>query len=546
MLESPSPRRSVRSGRALRIRRFGAVLLVLCWAAFLSAGYAEGRACQWSSLSLLQEMQPYNTEKTTADAVLVCALSAVATTASACANEPIAGLLVGTFVGVALAVKRVLLRSHAPQSWSATTVDLSMASAWLGAAATLLVTISMVLARRSVLPWQLATKLLAPRPSQIAWTRVGARSYLTFAWVRKLLRHAAEAPLRFGALLPLWPSESVEAVVAVVAPLWAAQLHEGGQGRTDGRATVQLSPIFRALCGRSFLYSAACRLLGDVATLCQPLCLQYFLRSFTAQYEVRYDDTALRTSAVWGVLLVCAQLVAALANNHMYFLGERVALRCRAGLSTLLYRKALCLSLAARRQFSALEVANAMASDVPRIVELLPHAHLAWSSLLQILGVLSLLCFTLRFAVLCGFGVVLLLAPLAAAIVSATYGAEARLARRRDARTRLEAEVLRNMRGVKAAALEQTLAAHIAEARGRELRALRGARMLRALQAALWSACPTLLAAATFAAYVLLPPGMACGVPPPGYTECQLDPATTFTTLTLLHAGWVQSALHPA
>ena len=83
----------------------------------------------------------------------------------------------------------------------------------------------------------------------------------------------------------------------------------------------------------------------------------------------------------------------------------------------------------------------------------------------------------------------LLLAPVAAATVCATYRLEATLAARRDARTRLEAEALRHMhihilltrhmhihihmhlqalrhmRGVKAHALEETLECHVAEAR---------------------------------------------------------------------------------
>ena len=342
-------------------------MLFLCWLTFVASGVFQGRRCHWQSSVLLTEMQPYDVRTTTADAVMVCALSAMATSAAACANEPVGGLLIGVVVGSALSAKRVMLQ-FSPQSWAAVTVDLAMASTWLGALGTLLVFVSLVSARRVRLPWQHSTKLLPdqlPSAPRAAWRRVGARSYLIFSWVRVLLREGAKAPLRPSGLLPLWPSESVEGVMEVVQPLWDRMLREraaqrpsggggggggggdgggGGGGGRGGHGGLRLVPIFAAVCGRSFGLMALCRLVGDMATLAQPICLQCFLAHFATS-----GDPTLLTGVGWGVLLVAMQLVAAVANNHMYFLGERIGLRCRGALSSLLYRKALRLSCAARR-----------------------------------------------------------------------------------------------------------------------------------------------------------------------------------------------------
>ena len=134
-----------------------------CCVALQFAGVAQGVACAWDADQLLKEMQPYNVRRTTADSVLASALSAMAISAAACANEPLGGLAIGTVSGTALVVKRALL-SHPAQSWEALTVDVATASAWLGATGALLVFVSLVAARRTRLPWRLSAKLLEPRP----------------------------------------------------------------------------------------------------------------------------------------------------------------------------------------------------------------------------------------------------------------------------------------------------------------------------------------------------------------------------------------------
>ena len=372
--------------------------------------------------------------------------------------------------------------------------------------------------RSSTAPVKLLDEQLLPEAAAAAAPppRPGLLSMFTFAWVFPLLRRGYDKQLDHASLEALWPQDDLSNVAVAWGRGWAH--------------TKRVRPLFFASCGRLFLAQTLCRLASDAAMLAQPLLLQAFLAAFVQDATAPWS-----VGAAYGAALVGCLLLQSVFNEQMFFIGERLALQCRGAIVCLLYRKALTLSCAARDQLGHGDVLTRMSVDAKRVVDLLPWLPYTWGCAVQLVVVVVLLAFQVRWAVGFGMLVVVALLPPAGLVIAATYKLEESLMKRRDERTKLMSELLRAIKGVKAAALEGPLTRRVDEVRGRELRTLRAVRFLGGAQGFFWSAMPALLVSATFAAYILLPPRWSCGEPPPGATRCTVTPSMAFTTTTLLN-----------
>lgn len=128
-------------------------------------------------------------------------------------------------------------------------------------------------------------------------------------------------------------------------------------------------------------------------------------------------------------------------SHRMYL----TAMRVRTALISAIYRKALLLSNAAKRESSTGEIVNLMSVDVQKIMDLIPFVNMMWSAPFQIAVALYFLWGILGPSALAGLGVMILLLPANAWIASQARKLQIMQMKKKDLRVKMMNEILSGM-----------------------------------------------------------------------------------------------------
>ncbi len=128
--------------------------------------------------------------------------------------------------------------------------------------------------------------------------------------------------------------------------------------------------------------------------------------------------------------------------SHRMYLS---AMRVRTALISAIYRKALLLSNAAKRESSTGEIVNLMSVDVQKIMDLIPFVNMMWSAPFQIAVALYFLWGILGPSSLAGLGVMILLLPANAWIASQARKLQIAQMKKKDLRVKMMNEILSGM-----------------------------------------------------------------------------------------------------
>lgn len=210
------------------------------------------------------------------------------------------------------------------------------------------------------------------------------------------------------------------------------------KSRTSGRVEINpeqkkkrqasiLPPIIKAF-GPTFLFGAILKLVQDVMTFISPQLLRAIINfvddsSYAASINkqdggnVTIISEPLQESGrdpMWRGILY-AVLLFIVASTQTLFLGQYfqrmflVGLRIRTALVGAIYKKALCLSNASRKESTVGEIVNLMAVDAQRFMDLTTYINMLWSAPLQIALALYFLWDLLGPSVLAGMSPELIL-----------------------------------------------------------------------------------------------------------------------------------------
>ena len=111
-----------------------------------------------------------------------------------------------------------------------------------------------------------------------------------------------------------------------------------------------------------------------------------------------------------------------------------VGLRIRTALIAAIYRKALRMSNAARKESTVGEIVNLMSVDAQRFMDLTAYINMIWSAPLQIVLALYFLWDILGPAVLAGLAVLLILIPINVLITNRVKTLQIRQMKHKDER----------------------------------------------------------------------------------------------------------------
>uniref|UniRef100_A0AAG5CWJ4 ABC-type glutathione-S-conjugate transporter n=2 Tax=Anopheles atroparvus TaxID=41427 RepID=A0AAG5CWJ4_ANOAO len=231
---------------------------------------------------------------------------------------------------------------------------------------------------------------------------------------------------------------------------------------------------------------------------------------------------------VWkGMLLTFAlfagSLLMALLNGQYYLNTFLCGFRIRTGLVSAIYRKALRISSAAKKDTTVGEIVNLMAVDAQRFFELTSYLHILWSGILIIALCVYLLYDILGAAVFAGLGVMILITPVSGVIATKMRDAQVAQMKIKDDRVKKMNEILGGIKVLKLYAWEPSFQDNILTVRSEEIGILKKMAYYGAGIYFTFTLAPFLVTLISFAVYVLMDENNI------------LDPQTAFVSLALFN-----------
>ncbi|XP_063818327.1 ATP-binding cassette sub-family C member 2 [Pseudophryne corroboree] len=246
------------------------------------------------------------------------------------------------------------------------------------------------------------------------------------------------------------------------------------------------------------LKSAFFKLIHDVLVFVNPQILKAMV-SFTAN-----PAEHLWTGYLYAVLLLVAAFIQSLCLQQ-YFQGCFVlGMRVRTTLMAAVYRKALTVSNATRKEATVGETVNLMSADAQKFMDLTNFIHLIWSSPLQIAISVVFLWVELGPSVMAGLAVMVLLIPINAVLATKSKSFQMRNMQNKDKRLKIMNEILNGIKILKLYAWEPSFEKQVQEIREKELKDMLHFAYLFSVSLFIFTCAPFLVSVASFAVYVVV------------------------------------------
>lgn len=273
--------------------------------------------------------------------------------------------------------------------------------------------------------------------------------------------------------------------------------------------------------GGPFWFAGFLQLIISALTFASP----FLLRELIGYTESQLNPM-IETQPFWqGMLLTFAffmvSLLLAIINAQYFKNTFLVGFRIRTGVISAIYRKALRISSAAKKDSTVGEIVNLMAIDAQSFFELISYVHIIWSGPIVIGITIWLLWDILGIAVVSGIVVMFLMFPITGVLATKLQQYQISEMAIKDERVKLMNEILNGIKVLKLYAWEQSFQELILDARAKEMVILRKAAVLNAGTYFVWILVPFLVTLVTYITYVLL-----------GEV---LDPQVAFVSITLFN-----------
>uniref|UniRef100_A0A452GXC4 ATP binding cassette subfamily C member 2 n=1 Tax=Gopherus agassizii TaxID=38772 RepID=A0A452GXC4_9SAUR len=207
---------------------------------------------------------------------------------------------------------------------------------------------------------------------------------------------------------------------------------------------------------------------------------------------------------LYALLLFVTALVQSLCLQQYFQLCFVLGMSLRTALMAAVYKKALTVSNATRKEYTQGETVNLMSADTQRFMDLATFIHQLWSAPLQIALSIIFLWWELGPSVLAGIGVMVLLIPINAVLATKARRIQMKNMKNKDQRMKIMNEILSGIKILKLFAWEPSFERQVGEIRVRELKGLLHFTNLQAFSIFIFSCAPFLVSVASFAVYVMV------------------------------------------
>lgn len=256
--------------------------------------------------------------------------------------------------------------------------------------------------------------------------------------------------------------------------------------------------------GIEMLHAHIWKLIYDATIFISPFLLQCLIK-YTEALKPDHENSEFIQD--WkGYVLAVGFFVTILIQSIMFhqqsYWTMTLGLRVRAALVSAVYRKALKLTSAARKESATGEIVNLMAIDTAHIQSSINFLWAVWSTPLQIGLSLYFLYSTVGPPVFAGFGVLVLLFILNGLTMSQVHKLQRLQMSQKDNRIKLLTEVLNGIKVLKLYAWELLFKEKILSVREKELKILWRASIIGIGFTFSWTVAPYIVSLATFTTYI--------------------------------------------
>lgn len=320
-------------------------------------------------------------------------------------------------------------------------------------------------------------------------------SLLTFSWMTPLMKYGYSTFLTEEDLWGLSKTDTTKATGEAFATAWEHQL------KTRKNPSIWLA-LIRAY-GGPYMLAALFKIGNDISQFTQPQLLKYLL-SFVDSWNLPGVE---RQPVIKGASIALGMFAIAVFQTtmiHQYFqLAFVTGMRIKGGLTSAIYKKSLRLSNEGRKSKTTGDIVNYMAVDAQRLQDLTQFAQQLWSAPFQIIICLASLYQLVGWSMLAGVGVMIVMIPINGMIAKFMKNLQKKQMKNKDARSRLIAEIVNNMKSIKLYAWGAAFMNRLNYIRNdQELKNLRRIGAGQAFANFTWSSTPFLVSCSTFAVFV--------------------------------------------
>ncbi|KAI1268304.1 metal resistance protein YCF1 [Xylariaceae sp. FL1019] len=318
-------------------------------------------------------------------------------------------------------------------------------------------------------------------------------SRLTFSWMTPMMKYGYKQFLTEEDLWSLARNDTTSATGDSFNKAWQYELDH------KKKPSIWLS-MFKAY-GGPYVAATGFKIINDVASFTQPQLLR-FLISFVRSYEGDHPEPPIKGAAIAIAMFLVATLQTTMI--HQYFqLAFVSGMRIKSGLASAIYKKSLKLSNEGRSAKSTGDIVNYMAVDAQRLQDLTQFAQQVWSAPFQIILCMISLYQLVGWSMLAGIGVMIVMIPINGFIAKFMKTLQKQQMKNKDARSRLIAEIINNMKSIKLYAWSTAFMNKLNFVRNdQELKNLRKIGAGQAMANFTWSTTPFLVSCSTFAVFV--------------------------------------------
>lgn len=343
--------------------------------------------------------------------------------------------------------------------------------------------------------------------------RASIFSILTFTWMTPMMKYGYKNYVTEDDLWNLAKRDTASAARSAFQDSWEYEL--------ERRKNPSLwMALFRGF-GVAYIQGVLFKSGADVFSFLQPQLLR-LLMSFVDSYSGHDPQPVTRGTAI-ALGMFAVSIAQSLCLHQCFQWISQTGIRLKSSLISAVYMKSLRLSNSARAAKSTGDIVNLMAVDCQRVQDASQFGQHLWSAPLQILLCLVSLYQLLGYSMFAGVTIMVIMIPINGLATTVFKNLQKQQMKNKDARSRLIAEALSNMKTIKLFAWGQAFMNRIGHIRNdQELATLRKIGTIQAVSSFTGSVAPFLVACSTFSVYVLT----------------QKKPLTTeivFPALTLFH-----------
>uniref|UniRef100_A0A8C9LAD4 Uncharacterized protein n=1 Tax=Pavo cristatus TaxID=9049 RepID=A0A8C9LAD4_PAVCR len=282
--------------------------------------------------------------------------------------------------------------------------------------------------------------------------------------------------------------------------VWKKKKKKGDKGDSSHKDYPKkwlIKVLFKTFL-QNLVMSVAFKLVHDALVFVSPQLLKLLI-AFVSDAEAFAWQGYL-----YSILLFLTAVLQSLCLQQYFNLCFQLGTNVRASLIAAIYKKALTMSSATRKESTVGETVNLMSADAQRFMEMANFVHQLWSSPLQIIVSIIFLWGELGPSVLAGLAVMVLLIPINGFLVNKSKDVQVRNMKNKDERMKIMSEVLNGIKILKLFAWEPSFEKRINEIRACELKDLLKFSYLQSVSIFVFSCAPFLVSLASFAVYILV------------------------------------------